>query len=95
MPAASDLPDSIRSEMPDLDVRRRISRDSGSSESPMLSLAGGLLLGLLVGIVVAVLLIARNEEEGASSERQTGITLLTDHGPDDQSSSSESTAVTG
>lgn len=71
-----DLPEVPRlPSAPDINVPRRLSRET-STESPALSLAGGLLLGLLVGIVVAVILIARSEDEESASARQTGITLL-------------------
>lgn len=98
-PSAPELPSIELPEMPrlpsapDIDVRQRLSRDTGT-ESPALSLAGGLLLGLLVGIVVAVILIARNDGEEASMARQTGITLLPHHEGEGESPEKASSAGT-
>lgn len=93
------MPDISRPELPSLpskpslNVRKRVSRDSG--DSPMLSLAGGLLLGLFVGIIVAVVLISRSEDEESSSARHTGITLLPQQEGEGESPGDKSAAVTG
>jgi len=81
-------------ERPQLDVRKRVSRDS-SSDTALLSLAGGLLLGLFVGIVVAVILISRTEDEEGSSARHTGITLLSHRDGEDEAAGDKSAVGTG
>ncbi len=93
LPEPPDLPD-----FPDVPSLREIrvpgrSKRSASQDSPLLSLAGGLLLGLLVGIVVAFVLIARGENEDASSQRQTGITLLPEQSEESRASSTASTGI--
>ncbi len=104
LPSPPDLPELSAPEIkrpelpslpsaPALDVRKRVSRDTGG-DTPLLSLAGGLLLGLFVGIIVAVILISRSEDEESSSARHTGITLLPHQGSD-AASEEPSTAVTG
>lgn len=108
LPSTSDLPDislpdisrpelpSMPSapSMPSIEVRKRVRRDS-RDDSPMLSLAGGLLLGLFVGIIVAVVLISRSEDEESSSGRHTGITLLPQHDGEEEPNRDKSAAVTG
>lgn len=88
LPARPTLPKS-----PKLNVRKRVSRDR-SGDTPLLSLAGGLLLGLFVGIVVAVILISRGDNEDAWHARHTGITLLP-HQNEDEAAGDTSAAGTG
>lgn len=107
LPSAPDIPEIPNVTLPSVDasklrdlsarqvrgMRKRVSRDTGG-DTPMLSLAGGLLLGLLVGVVVAVILISRGEGEGAAQARPTGITLLPAQG-EEASEHGESATVTG
>jgi hypothetical protein len=82
LPSRPDLPDLPElpskpslPELPELRVPKRVSRDS-SGDTPFLSLTGGLLLGLLVGVIVAGILIGRRHDGDSASQRQTGIKLL-------------------
>ena len=88
MPALPKLPT-----RPALNLRKRVSQDS-SGDTPWLSLAGGLLLGLVVGMIVAVILISRSEDDDSSGARHTGITLLPSQ-DGDQSIEDESATGTG
>ena len=78
---------------PALDLRKRVTHDTGG-DTPLLSLAGGLLLGLVVGMIVAVILISRSEDDEPSSARHTGITLLSSQ-DGDQPAEDESATGTG
>jgi hypothetical protein len=89
MPSMPELPS-----RPHLNVRKRMSRDN-SADTPMLSLAGGLLLGIFVGIVVAVILISRNDGDESSSARHTRITLLPHREGEAEASEGKSAAGTG
>lgn len=95
-----DVPSVSRPELPSLpskpslDIRKRVSRDT-SGDTPLLSLAGGLMLGLFVGIIVAVILISRSEDEESSSARHTGITLLPQHDGEDSPETDKSVVGTG
>ena len=71
--------------IPSVQIQR--SRRSSYGDTPALSLAGGLLLGLFVGILVAAILIGRSSDEDTANARQTGITLL----PNQDSESGEDT----
>jgi len=89
IPSMPELPS-----RPQLDIRKRVSRDS-SADTPMLSLAGGLLLGIFVGIVVAVILISRNDGDESSSARHTRITLLPQRDGESEATEDKSAAETG
>ena len=88
VPTLPRLPD-----RPNLYLRKRVAQDT-SSDTPWLSLAGGLLLGLVVGMIVAVILISRGEDDESSNARHTGITLLPSQ-DDDQVAGDESATGTG
>lgn len=93
MPELPELPD--RPELPELHMPRRLTRDT-RGDTPRLSFAGGVLLGLLVGIVVAGILLNRRDEDAVERRRPTGITLLPHRrGEEAQPASSRSSAVTG
>jgi len=93
-----EMPSVSRPELPSLpsrpkiDVRKRVARDSGG-DTPMLSLAGGLLLGLFVGVIVAVILVSRSEDDDASSARHTGITLLPHRDGEGEAASGDKSAA--
>jgi hypothetical protein len=72
----------------------RLRRETGG-DTPRLSFAGGLLLGLLVGIVVAGILLNRRDEEAVERRRPTGITLLPHRKGEEARPESRSSAVTG
>jgi hypothetical protein len=89
LPSMSDLPDlpsmpkkPSLPKVPEVRVPKRLSRDTGG-DTPFLSLTGGLLLGLVVGMIVAAILLSRRDEGSTASQRQTGITLLPNQDGDD------------
>lgn len=61
--------------IPEVHLPRRQARDT-SGDTPFLSMTGGLLLGLVVGMIVAAILLSRREDGAGETRRPTGITLL-------------------
>lgn len=88
-PSMPELPD-----LPEVHLPRKLTRDT-RGDTPRLSFAGGVLLGLLVGIVVAGILLNRRDEDAVERRRPTGITLLPHRKGEEAQPASRSSAVTG
>jgi len=96
-PSLPDLPELPKKPplpaMPEVHLPRRQTRDT-SGDTPFLSLTGGLLLGLVVGMIVAAILLNRRENGASGTRRPTRITLLPNQEGGDQPRS-RSTAGAG
>jgi hypothetical protein len=78
--------------LPEVHVPRRLQRDT-RGDTPRLSFAGGMLLGLFVGVVVAAILLNRRDDSAVERRRPTGITLLPHRRGEDSKQEARSSAV--